>query len=229
MQPTRWQIVGILKQQGRATVDELSKELGITLMAVRLHLVVLERDGLVTRGTVREGPGRPTLIYRLTEQAEEVFPKHYDQLANNLLAAAKAELSAEGVEAVLLRAAQEQAVELRQRIGEGDIATKVVALARSEANEDDLSRWEQAEDGYFLHRYSCPYYRVAREHPEVCALHRRALSEALGAEVEPVSLLVHGEQRCSFLIRARESETVSPLPQIKVIDRSRTVAPCTGE
>jgi len=29
------------------------------------------------------------------------------------------------------------------------------------------------------------------------------LSEALGADVEPISLLVHGERRCSFLIRAR--------------------------
>jgi len=124
MQPTRRQIVEILKQRGRATVDELSKEIGITLMAVRLHLVVLERDGLVIRGSVREGPGRPTLVYRLTEQAEEVFPKHYDQLANNLLAAAKTELGAEGVEALLLRAAQQQAAELREQLGAGGLSAR---------------------------------------------------------------------------------------------------------
>lgn len=212
MQRTRWQIVEILKQRGRATVDELSKELGITLMAVRLHLVVLERDDLVSRGSIREGPGRPTLVYRLTEQAEEAFPKRYDQLANSLLDAAKAEIGAAGVEAILRRAARAQAAGLRQQVGEGELSAKVAALARSQSGEDALCRWEEAEDGYFLHRYSCPYYRVARQHPEVCALHSRVLSEALEAKVEPVCLLVQGEGRCSFLIRvpAPAYDAVSP-------------------
>jgi predicted ArsR family transcriptional regulator len=201
MQPTRWQIVEILKLRGRATVDELSKELGITLMAVRLHLVVLERDGLVSRGSIREGPGRPTLLYRLTEQAEDAFPKRYDQLANSLLAAAKAELGAEGVEALMRHAAHSQAAGLLGQIGTGGLADRVADLVRAESREDALCRREEAEDGYFVHRYSCPYYRVAKQHPEVCALHRRTLSEALAAEVEPVSLLVQGEGRCSFLIR----------------------------
>ena len=201
MQATRWQILEILKKRGRATVDELSKDLGITLMAVRLHLVVLERDGLVSRASVREGPGRPTLLYRLTEQAEDVFPKRYDLLAEGLLTAAKGRLGEDGLEELLRRTAGRLADDLRAQSGRGDLGTKIETLVQAQAAEGELCRTEQAEDGYFVHRYSCPYYRVARVHREVCALHRLALSEALGGEVEIVHHLLQGDGRCSFLVR----------------------------
>jgi predicted ArsR family transcriptional regulator len=201
MQATRWQILEILKKRGRATVDELSKDLGITLMAVRLHLVVLERDGLVSRASVREGPGRPTLLYRLTEQAEDVFPKRYDALAEGLLAAAKAQLGEAGLDNLLRRTAARLAEDLRAQTGRGNLGDRIEALVQAHAAEDELCRAEQAEEGYFLHRYTCPYYRVARAHREVCSLHRLALSEALGGEVEIVHHLLQGDGRCSFLVR----------------------------
>jgi predicted ArsR family transcriptional regulator len=201
MQPTRRQIVEILMRRGRATVDELAKELGITLMAVRLHLVVLERDGLVSRSTVRTGPGRPTLVYRLTEGAEDVFPKAYDDLANHLLAAAKSEMGTARVEQMCLVAAHKMAAELRERLGAADVAKRVAAIAQVRQEEGALADWENAENGYFLHNYSCPYYRVARVHREVCVLHRQVLREALEADVETMSCLLDGDLRCSHLVR----------------------------
>ncbi|MBI4299956.1 MAG: DeoR family transcriptional regulator, partial [Chloroflexi bacterium] len=44
MQSTRGHIVELLKRHGGATVDELSKVLGLASMTIRQHLAILERD-----------------------------------------------------------------------------------------------------------------------------------------------------------------------------------------
>lgn len=216
MQPTRWQIVQILKHRGRATVDELAKELGITLMAVRLHLMVLERDSLVSRSTVREGPGRPTLVYRLTEKAEDVFPKDYEKLANALMATLKANLGEGAAERICLSAARDMAAHERGLIGHGPLEERLAALAGAEAGEEGAEsqyQWEQGDDGFFLQSYSCPYFRVAQQHREVCVLHRQYLQSVLQADVSLVSSLLDGDLRCSFLVR--EAATVRSDEQVR--------------
>ncbi|MHB1134304.1 MAG: helix-turn-helix transcriptional regulator [Chloroflexota bacterium] len=213
MQTTRWQIVEILKRRGRATVDDLSKELGITLMAVRLHLVVLERDGLAVRKSVREGPGRPALHYSLTAAAEETFPKRYDALASNLLATAKAQLDAEAFDRLLYAAAVNMAQQEKVSWDEPDLGRRVEVAASYQAEAGNPGFAEPAEEGYFWHRYSCPFFRVAQVHPEVCALHRQALGEALCAEVHS---LLQGEGRCSFLVRERVPASLEALLQSEV-------------
>ncbi len=85
MQSTRQQILEYLQRQGRATVKELGKLLGLTSTGIRQHLTVLERDGLVDTHEKRGRVGRPTLVYSLTEKADALFPKTYDALASVLL------------------------------------------------------------------------------------------------------------------------------------------------
>ena len=47
MQATRQQILDYLRREGRVTVKELDRLLGLTSTGIRQHLTVLERDGLV--------------------------------------------------------------------------------------------------------------------------------------------------------------------------------------
>src|SRR5512142_1680951 len=85
LQPTRRKIVLALKQHGGLTAAELAELLGITSMGVRRHLTTLERDKLVVYELVQRGKGRPSYVYRLSSQAENLFPKNYAALANELL------------------------------------------------------------------------------------------------------------------------------------------------
>lgn len=202
MQPTRLEILEILKRQGQATVDDLAKQLGITLMAVRLHLVVLERDNLVTRSTMRMGPGRPTLIYRLTAHAEDVFPKAYDELAGGLLEAMRQTLGSATVEAVCMQAAHGMAADLRDRVVGADVGERVAAYAEVMTEKGHVVERTGADNGYLLNSFSCPFYRVARAHREVCVLHRNLLRDLFGAEVETMSCQLDGDLRCSHLVQA---------------------------
>src|SRR6266700_1744101 len=81
---TRGRIVTFLRR-GNKTVDELAQELTLTDNAVRAHLATLERDGFVRQQGARRGAGKPALVYELAPEAENLFPKSYGQVLNELL------------------------------------------------------------------------------------------------------------------------------------------------
>src|SRR5207248_11743463 len=78
-------ILMALKKSGPLRAEDVATQLGITPSAVRQHLTGLHSDGLVEFEEVRSGPGRPKHLYRLTPAAEELFPKTYSDLTNELL------------------------------------------------------------------------------------------------------------------------------------------------
>jgi predicted ArsR family transcriptional regulator len=55
----------------------MAQALDITVMAVRKHLNVLERESYIYAFEMKQPIGRPVLVYALTPQADELFPKSY--------------------------------------------------------------------------------------------------------------------------------------------------------
>lgn len=200
MQPTRWEITQILKRKGQAKVDELAGALGVTPMAVRLHLVVLERDGLVEKTPVREGAGRPALVYRLTEQAEEVFPKSYDALAELLIDAVKSRLGPDTARDVWSEVVQNLVDKYQTRISGLSLDEKLNALTSILSENGADATWEKTDSGYLLHESNCLYYRVAKRHPEVCSLDGDLLEGLLNVKVERLGCMVGGAHRCTYRI-----------------------------
>jgi predicted ArsR family transcriptional regulator len=200
MQPTRWEILQILKRRGETTVEEFSRALEMTPMAVRLHLVVLERDGLVSRRTIRRGPGRPTMVYSLTEEAQEYFPKSYHLLAELLLQAIRDQSGETGVETVCDLAATRLAETFRGRLANRDLAGKVEEVTRILNETGCYATWEKAEEGYVIREQNCPYYRVARQHREVCAIDHEFLTKILDTAVERRACLFDDLDRCEYLV-----------------------------
>ena len=56
-------------------------------MAVRHHLAVLDKAGLVSTTLERGRAGRPTYLYSPTESADSYFPNEYAEFAPRLLQA----------------------------------------------------------------------------------------------------------------------------------------------
>jgi predicted transcriptional regulator len=77
--PTRENILLLLKKKGPMSVNELKKELNITRSAIRQHLISLEGKGLIDHAVKRQSIGRPTLLYKLTEKAEDFSNKASDR------------------------------------------------------------------------------------------------------------------------------------------------------
>ena len=86
---TRGRLLALLRE-GKWTVDDLARRLGLTDNAVRFHLASLETAGTVRKEGVlrRHGAGKPADLYALTPDAEESFSRAYAPV----LAACVAEL-----------------------------------------------------------------------------------------------------------------------------------------
>src|SRR5690348_4696322 len=97
---TRGQIITLLRRDAH-TVDELAQALGLTDNAVRDHLAALERDGIVQQRGVRRGSRKPSSVYDLTPAAEQLFPKAYDPVLQQLLEVLDERLSRGDVESAL--------------------------------------------------------------------------------------------------------------------------------
>lgn len=63
-----------------ASAIELKKKLRINESAVRRHLDILEREGLITHYFYRASVGRPKKLYRVTPVSKELLPNRSDVL-----------------------------------------------------------------------------------------------------------------------------------------------------
>ena len=200
MQSTRWEILQILKRRGRATVQELAKALNMTLMGVRLHLVVVERDGYVRRSTLREKPGRPAMVYSLTPKAEEIFPKRYDLLAEKLLKAIQRDGIACDSISIVAATGRELAAPFLGRLNGGGMARRVEDVGQILDDMGGFTVWERVDGGYLIHQYNCLFYRVAERNRDVCSIDRVFLQEMLGAEPQRRACLLDGGGRCTHFV-----------------------------
>ncbi len=203
MQRTRRQILDILKKQGRATLEELSREVGLSPVTVRVHLSVLQRDDLVNVEEVRGKVGRPYFVYSLAEEAEEEFPKRYHLLANRLLSGMEDKLPLETLQGVLNHVAAVWVEEKAPRLAGKGLAERVVEVTRIRTEEGAMAEFEEVEGGYLLKQYNCPNLLVSRAYTHVCALEERYIAGMLGVPVTHVGAIGSGERVCAYLIPAR--------------------------
>ena len=177
---TRGQVISLLRT-GPRTVNELAEAIGLTDNAVRTHLAAMERDGLVQQDGVRRALGKPAYVYRLTTEAECLFPKPYSAILGAVLARLREKLGPEVLEEMVREIGREtgeparvQSPELRKRV-EG-----LVAFLDSIGGAAEI---EEHDDAFLVRGYSCPLSAVIPDHPEVCKLAEELAGAVVGTRV----------------------------------------------
>jgi len=208
-QPTRAQLLHMLKMSGPLMVSEMADRLGITEMAVRRHLNAMERDGLVGTTLVRQAMGRPSHAYSLTDKAHGLFPTNYHGLALDLLEELEAELrDSDVVRRIFDRRKAKLARRYRDRMRDGDLREKVRSLAEIQNEAGYMADWEagggETEGAYILDEYNCPIARVAGRYGHACQSELELFRELLDADVERVECIAENGRRCRYLIRERD-------------------------
>lgn len=202
MQPTRRKIIELLKERGQATVEELADSVGLTQMAVRHHLNVLQGENLVSTSSLRRKyqPGRPQQLYALTEAANELFPEDYYHLVSYLLDEVKASLGTAGLDELLRRIGNRMAAEAApirpgQRLDEH--LDRVVHLL---SDKGFSARWGAEGDDCMLQVFTCPYRQVAHEHNEVCRLDMQVIKKMLNVDPVQLTCMANGDEQCTYHI-----------------------------
>mgnify|MGYP005859072091 CR=1 FL=1 len=199
--PTRTRLVQVLRRGGR-TLADLQRETGLSRAAVRHHLLLLERDGLVVEAPARALRGRPPLIYQYRPSApnEGRSPSLGLSVLAAMLAAARRHFPRRV--GALLTAAAGYVAGGRREIGE--IPDLEARLRASLAVLFDPATTEvrRAGDGFVIAVHRCPLLPAALQSPELCHLCPTVLRRLAGVRLDRQECIARGDSRCTYLATA---------------------------
>jgi predicted ArsR family transcriptional regulator len=203
--PSRQEILRLLRFRGQMTVEELSRAMGISSVAVRQHLQVLAAESLVTAMTERRPIGRPRRVYELTDRADDLFPKNYHILATMILDHLMERDGPKKITEVFEARRLRLQAQYEERMAGKSLRERVALMAQIQDENGYMTDWEEREDGSFLLReHNCAICKVARAYPQACQKELELLTGLLDAEVHRMDHMARGDCMCSYVIRPRE-------------------------
>ncbi|MGI9644422.1 MAG: helix-turn-helix transcriptional regulator, partial [Ilumatobacteraceae bacterium] len=160
----------------------------------------LADGGLATdRGELAIGRSPPRFRYRVTTDADRLFPKAYGELTNELLGF----LDDPAIEERLFDRRRDQRIEQAAGRMEGRTLTERVEILADILDADGyMATWEALDDGSFVvAERNCAIAAVAMEHPGACRSEIDFIRAVLpDATVERTSHMVAGDLRCAYNI-----------------------------
>ena len=202
---TRRAITKLLKTEGPIDSAQLAQKLGLTAMAVRQHLYALQREGLVASEERPVPIGRPAKFWRLTREADHLFPEAYAELSVALINSVKDAFGDEGLERVLTSRCARQRADYGKRIRlHNSLATKLEELAKVRSEEGYMAEIRREEDGSFLLvENHCPICAAANACQGFCSTELDLFRSVLGrgVSVERAEHIIKGDQRCVYRVK----------------------------
>lgn len=205
LSPTRQAIVMAIKALGEATTDQLARETYLSPGAVRQHLLSLEAQGIVAFTKLREGPGRPRHVFRLTPRGESLFPQRYADISLALVSAIRRE-SPKLLDRVLSRVIDQQVELAEHHIAAAAHDSRLPAVLDLAERYGYLPRLEIADGGpaRIVLRH-CPLLQLAREAPEVCEAECAVLQAILpSTHVQRTEHRLAGDPVCTYEVSPQE-------------------------
>jgi predicted ArsR family transcriptional regulator len=194
---TRGQILALLRSESH-TVNQLVAALNLTDNAVRGHLLSLERDGLVQQHGTRPGKRRPHTTYRLSTDAEQIFPKAYGPLLVHFVTVISNRLTPPALRATMREVGRAVAADDLHRWKGRNRRERIKAALDLLHDLGGVARFDEREGKQFIYgRNGCPLAVVTANHPEACLIIESLLSEVTGAPAK--KCCEYGETpRCCF-------------------------------
>jgi predicted ArsR family transcriptional regulator len=202
---TKKAILMLLKQNGSETITNLGTKLNISNEGVRLHLVQLERDGLVKRHNERTSfkGGRPAIIFTLTSKGEMLFPKKYDALTIEVIDTVANQLGKDAVKKIFSTMVDARVSEWEWRLNGLSLAEKATALKDLYISNDIYMDVDFKPDtgNIQLTERNCPFYDIAMQRPALCSVTLNTLTRLLGYRVVREKSFQNGDGCCVFRVQ----------------------------
>ncbi|MCP4168499.1 MAG: DeoR family transcriptional regulator [Chloroflexi bacterium] len=201
----RGQIIKLMQRHGALSIKDLRNELGVSDTAVRQQLSYLLADGYIRSTTSeRSGPGRPSHLYELSEDARNLFACYCEDLALNLYNELLADQGPAVVGRLLDRVGQRMAKQYQHQIKGQALRERVRSFSQVLDEKGIMSDVSQQADLIILNEYSCPYHEIAANHREICEMEQDMMSQVLNADVKLTDCMMDGSNNCAFTVRPKE-------------------------
>ncbi|WP_112182103.1 helix-turn-helix transcriptional regulator [Paraliobacillus zengyii] len=200
---TKDKILDLLKKKVKLTVGELTQHLNITDMAVRKHLSVMEKDGLIFSEEAKKPIGRPMLLYYLSEKGELLFPKNYEGLSVEFLNDISDLYGNESIEQLFKKREQRLTKEYATRIGNKSASERLNEIVQIQNEKGYMADSSQLDENtYEIIEYNCPIMAVAKEFKTACQCETTMFKNVLKTEnVKRTSCKTEGNNHCKFTVK----------------------------
>jgi predicted ArsR family transcriptional regulator len=204
---TRRRIVRMLKTEGALDAASLAKRIGVSPMAIRRHLYVLQDEKMVM---AKERPvplGRPAKFWELTRNADRLFPDAYAELSVSLIDSLNDAFGADGLQRILeLRTARQRASYSARILSTMPLRKKLQKLAEIRTEEGYMAEIQSEAPGRYLFiENHCPICAAASSCTGLCASELALFQSILqpGVVVTRVEHILAGGRRCAYRISKR--------------------------
>jgi predicted ArsR family transcriptional regulator len=206
---TRRKILDLLRRSP-LTANEIADALELTHNAVRVHLSVLHRDGLVCESGFQESGTRPAVIYALTPQTDSMFSRAYIPFVAQLLEVLGEQMPRAALEKLMRTVGLRLAAEWAPL--QGDLPQRVKAASLLLEQLGALTEVTKQNGGFIVRGRGCVLAEAVHGRPEVCRVLESLLAELTQVPVR--ECCERGEHpRCCFEINlpARPSRAAGRL------------------
>ena len=202
------QLLELLQQRGAMSVTELATASEVTATAIRQRLTRLMGQGLIAREAARNGRGRPSHRYSLTEKARRQVGNNFADLAIVLWNEVRAVKDSEVRRGLLQRLASSLAGLYQRHISGNTPADRMDSLKELlaerrvpvdvQVTERASSESRQASTGSMLTVVSCPYPELAEHDRGICAMENMLFTELVGTPMKLSQCRLDGHECCQF-------------------------------
>ena len=181
---SRGRIVTVLRTGG-LTADDIARRLGLTRSAVRIHITAMERDGVVRKVGKRPGTTRPSYIFELTPEVEQLLSKAYIPLLTGLVDVFAEALPGDQIEALLRKIGNglAQQVTRGKRVSGGLESRAAAASAMMNEHLGAMTRVE-SNGAIVIRGAGCPLAALTGKHKGVCLAMESLVTAIVGVPVK---------------------------------------------
>ncbi len=193
------------KSENGMTVEDLCRHLHVTPMAVHRPLTALEDQGLVNSELLRRPRrGRPLRVYKLSDSADDYFPKNYGRMLVEFLEDLGAHEGTARIRRFFESRFRKALNNNKDRMKGKDLPARVQSVSQILNENNYMTENEQVNHNKFVIRLmNCPISKVAREFPQACSCEQHFLSDLLQAKVVRDHHIVNGQTYCSYVIQKK--------------------------
>lgn len=199
LSPAKAELVRLIKRRGALSIKKACETLDLAASTIRQHLSRLEADGFVDKRLNRQGVGRPSQMYYLTEKAEIFFENREGTVLAELLRELINSGEKEKVEEFFAANCDRRLERWRRQLFGVPESKKLPTIQNllEEWGYVPNCRYDE-EERLVIELSHCPYPNVANLVPYQCFCEKRLLETLTGEELTHECSIPEGAASCRF-------------------------------